>query len=465
MYTFTTKSLYDYIENLITRFYKSLSDGFTPDFDSSIIIRHSWGGENIKGVYYEACADNGVPPIDFRTAASQSGRNGAFDYICQELLKQTKGALSKKYDYVLIDEAQDFKPSFYQLCRAIVKNDCLVWCYDDLQNIFQVKIQDTVSTFKNEYGAPDIDLGKLQEEYPEMDNDIVLSKSYRNPKEVLVTAHAIGFGIYNDKLIQTLQNNAHWEDLGYRVVEGNCQNGDHMVIERLPECSPLPLSKYQTKDQIIEWKSCTNIDEEVSWIADTISTSIVEEKLRADDIMVICLDDKNVRTYFEKLSRELQTKNINSHNLSNSFYEKGFAEDNCVTLSTVYKAKGNESAMVFVVGCDVVEPYKDDRTMRNKLFTAFTRSKAWLKISGLGIETSFLIREIQEVKDKNFILDFVYKDAPIIERDLSEANSKKATQRKLMEEFMEKAYEIGMTNDEIDQMMKDKSSELRGSNK
>ena len=34
-----------------------------------------------------------------------------------------------------------------------------------------------------------------------------------------------------------------------------------------------------------------------------------------------------------------------------------------------------------------------------------------------------------------------------------------------MEEFMEKAYEIGMTNDEIDQMMKDKSSELRGSNK
>lgn len=88
-----------------------------------------------------------------------------------------------------------------------------------------------------------------------------------------------------------------------------------------------------------------------------------------------------------------------------------------------------------------------------------------MKISGLGIETSFLIREIQEVKDKNFILDFVYKDAPIIERDLSEANSKKATQRKLMEEFMEKAYEIGMTNDEIDQMMKDKSSELRGSNK
>ena len=465
LYTFTTKSLYDYIENLITRFYKSLSDGFTPNFDNSIIIRHSWGGENLKGVYYEACAENNISPIDFRTAASQSGRDSAFDFICKELLKQTGGKLKQKYDYILIDEAQDFKPSFYQLCRALVKNDCLVWCYDDLQNIFQVKIQDTVSTFKNDYGYSEIDLGKLQEDYPDMDNDIVLPKSYRNPKEVLVTAHAIGFGIYNDKLIQMLQNNAHWEDLGYHVIEGNCHNGEHMIIERIPECSPLPLSKYQTKDQIIEWKSCDNIDQEVAWVAETIENSISVDKLRADDIMVICLDDKNVKTYFDKLSSILRTKKIHSHNLSNTFYEKGFSEDGCVTLTTVYKAKGNESAMVFVIGCDVVEPLKDNRTMRNKLFTSFTRSKAWLKITGIKIEKSSLVKEIQAVKDNDFLLDFVYKDAPVIERDLSDANRKKATQRKLMDEFVEKARESGLSDEEIDQMMKDRSFELQGNNK
>ena len=117
------------------------------------------------------------------------------------MLKQSQGKLNKKYDYVLIDEAQDFKPSFYQICRALVKNDCLVWCYDDLQNIFHVDIQDTISTFQNEYGAEGINLGELQRLHPDMDNDIVLPKSYRNPKEILVTAHAIGFGIYNDKLI------------------------------------------------------------------------------------------------------------------------------------------------------------------------------------------------------------------------------------------------------------------------
>ena len=39
--------------------------------------------------------------------------------------------------------------------------------------------------FANEYGAAGINLGKLQELHPDMDNDIVLPKSYRNPKEIL----------------------------------------------------------------------------------------------------------------------------------------------------------------------------------------------------------------------------------------------------------------------------------------
>lgn len=44
LYTFMTKSLYDYIEVLITRFYKLMGDGSLPDFEDSILIRHSWGG-------------------------------------------------------------------------------------------------------------------------------------------------------------------------------------------------------------------------------------------------------------------------------------------------------------------------------------------------------------------------------------------------------------------------------------
>ncbi len=59
--------------------------------------------------------------------------NDPFDYICKDLMANKNRNSDKCYDYVLIDEAQYFKPSFYQLCRAIVKNDRMVWQYDDLE--------------------------------------------------------------------------------------------------------------------------------------------------------------------------------------------------------------------------------------------------------------------------------------------------------------------------------------------
>lgn len=465
LYTFKTKSLYDYIELLITRFYKSLTDGLSPDFENCIQIRHSWGGRNLKGVYFETCSNNDVMPIDYNSAIVQGKGKDPFDFVCNDLLAQSNGILKKAYDYVLIDEAQDFKPSFYQICRAIVKNDCLVWCYDELQNIFDVEIQDTNITFSNIYGATGINLGQLQRQYPDMDNDIVLPRSYRNPKEILVMAHAIGFGIYNDKLIQMLQNNEHWEDLGYEVVEGNSKDNDHMVIKRRTECSPLTLNKFNSPDDIIEVYSAENFSQELMWVCDEIDKAINEDKLRPDDIIVISIDDRNSKNYFKHISSILKDRNIFTHNLSDNFYEKGFSEDECVTLSTVYKAKGNEAAMVFVVGCDVVEPDKDDRTMRNKLFTAFTRAKAWLRISGLNIENSSLIKEINQIKRKDFVLDFTYKSAHIIKRDLDSANSKKGAERKFMEDMIEKAKVSGFTEQEIMNMINNYVNESRGEKK
>ena len=465
LYTFKTKSLYDYIELLITRFYKSLTDGLSPDFNNCIQIRHSWGGRNLKGVYYETCSNNGILPIDYSSAMVKGKGNDPFDFVCNDLLAQSKCDLKKSYNYVLIDEAQDFKPSFYQICRAIVKNDCLVWCYDELQNIFNVEIQDTNKTFSNIYGATGINLGQLQRQYPDMDNDIVLPRSYRNPKEILVMAHAIGFGIYNDKLIQMLQNNEHWEDLGYEVVSGNSKDNDHMIIKRRTECSPLTLNKYNSPDDIIEVYSADTFQDEVMWVCNEIYKAINEDKLRPDDISVISIDDRNSKTYFKHIGSMLKAKNIFTHNLLDNFYEKGFLEDECVTLSTVYKAKGNEAAMVFVVGCDVVEPEKDDRTMRNKLFTAFTRAKAWLKISGLHMEDSSLFNEIATIKQKNFVLDFIYKSAHIIQRDLDSANSKKGIKRKLMEDMIEKAKNAGFTDQDIAEMINGYGNENRGEKK
>lgn len=439
LYTFMTKSLYDYIELLITRFYKVMGDGKLPDFDN-IQIKHAWGGSNIKGVYFDCCRSNNIHPINFSDSLAFGGRKGGFDYICKQLLLQTNGSLKQDYDYVLIDEAQDFKPSFYQICRAIVKNDCIVWGYDNLQNIFDVKIQNTEETFRNEYGSAGINLAKLQRNHPDMDNDIVLSKCYRNPREILVTAHALGFGIYNNLLIQNMENNSHWEDHGYIVTRGNCIEGDEMEIVRPIKNSPMSISKYQNQDQIIELYSSPDIKDECNWVCDSIYKAIHEDKLRADDIIVISLDDRYAKRYMKIISDSLYEKDINSNNLLDRNYQKGFIEDNCVTLTTVYKAKGHEAPMVFIVGSDVLQGAKEDRGMRNRVFTAFTRAKAWLRISGIGIANHSISNEINKVKSNDFKLIFTYKPVHTIERDLDEISIKKAKLREIEKDIRKKEF-------------------------
>lgn len=450
LFTFMTKSLYDYIEKLITRFYKVLGDGSIPDFDKSIHIRHAWGGESLKGVYYETCKRENVEPISFSDAARNAGRGKAFDYICYNLIKEKRGILNKEYDYVIIDEAQDFEASFYKLCRGIVKDDCIIWGYDDLQNIFNVKRQDTNTLFADkELNISGIDLVKLQESCPDMDNDIVLSKSYRSLKEILVTAHAIGLGVYNDTLIQSLENDEHWNDLGYLIIEGSCINNQRVVIERPDKNSPLVIEDKKDIEEIIKLYSANCIDDEVNFVSNEIELAIKEDKLRPDDIMVICLDDRNARTYFSKLESKLYEKEIYSHNLSSNAYEKGFLEDNCVTLTTVYKAKGNETAMVLLIGCDVFERDKDNIQMRNKIFTAMTRAKAWLRISGCNIENRALFKEIKKVKENDFRLDFIYKDENMIKRDLNQIHSKRSLIRENLTETILRLKKAGCTEQEI----------------
>lgn len=121
-------------------------------------------------------------------------------------------------------------------------------------------------------------------------------------------------------------------------------------------------------------------------------------------------------------------------NITDNFYSKGFISEDCVTLSTVYKAKGNEAAIVYVMGTDVFEYNKNRRNMRNKVFTAFTRAKGWLKISGVDIKDSQLWKEIQCVFDNKFILKFTQTETKYkIERDKKEKQNKIRAKQNLNE--------------------------------
>ena len=445
--TFYTKSLNETIRSLITKFYRHYKDE-DPDW-SLVHIRHGWGGGRKPGVYHDACVRAGIESLSFPVAKQRAGVGDPFEFACSNSLQQATGDQSF-YDYFLIDEGQDFPSSFYRLAYLVTKGQKdrknIVWAYDELQNILDVKIRSPEELF----GADDIgalvSLDRSSGNLPRgAENDIVLSKCYRNQREVLVVAHALGFGVYG-QLVQMLESAEHWGDVGYEVKAGDfLRPGSEVVVERPARNSPLSVGDVAGYP-LIDCFLADSFDAECGWATRQVR-SFIEGGLNPHDIVVVCLDDRNVRDYFKEISSSLAQQGVSSHNLSaDSFSDLPFFADGRVTLSTIYKAKGNEAPAVIVIGLDGAG--RRTRSGRNKVFTALTRSKAWVRVSGMGDIAVGLMQEISVAVQKFPNLEFVMPDLTkinFIQRDLGK---KQAAIKRIREQYLKQLQGEGFTEDE-----------------
>ena len=450
--TFFTRSLRASITNLITRFYRHYRDE-DPDWNQ-IHVRHGWGGSGNSGVYADACRREGRSPMPLKAAqAIPEGQKDPFDYVCRRLVEH---GVKPHYDHVLIDEGQDFPGGFYELCFLLAKGDRdyknIVWAYDELQNILNVTIRSPDQLFgRDRDGKARIDLERSVGLIPVgAENDTVLSKCYRNQREVLVTAHALGFGIYKD-IVQLLENKDHWEDVGYEVVKNErFVVGENVVITRPSENNPISLNAVDST-KIIEYFVAPAFGDEVFWVVEGVKV-FLEGGLQPEDIIIIALDDRNARGYFRAISASLAIQGIDTNNiLADPYSEPPFLIAGKVTLSTVYRAKGNEAAAVFAIGVDGVNRHL--RSGRNKLFTAFTRTKAWLRVSGVGQTARAICNEIdkalQNFPDLRFEMPDL-KKVDLVQRDLSRRTVRA---KKIRADFIKQMKSEGFTDDEINELL------------
>lgn len=421
LFTFYTKSLYNLIRAFISKFYRHFS-GNEPNWQN-IDVLHAWGGYKVDGVYFNAAVENHVHPYSLEQA-KQHDEQDPFKFVCSELIKNP---INSKYDYILIDEAQDLPDEFFRICYMLSKGESgqeknIVWAYDDLQTIFNIYTRTPTDLFgKDPQGNPLINLNEFSRNLSwGQSNDLVLHKCYRNPIHVLVTAHALGFGLY-DIPVQILEDINHWNDVGYNLISGNYVEGQKVCLRRNPENSPLSIVQDQTKQELIATMLAESLDKEVDFVFNEI-VLFLKEGLKPEDIMVISLDDRNARSYFKRLSYLLSSSNIMSNNiLASRIDNPPFIIENMITLTTVHRAKGNEASCVFVLGIDSLYHSKNTRRTRNKIFTAFTRTKAWLRVSGVGQTAQHFINEINQSLDKSPSLEFTVPNKAqldLIHRDL-----------------------------------------------
>lgn len=288
-YTFYTRSLCQHVRRLITRFYRQYDDR-DPNWDKLQVI-HAWGGRSKAGLYYNACLDHGIAPLKYSEVSTHTN---PFDAACLDLIEKAK-EIKPTYDYVLVDEGQDFPASFLRLSLGIAHDHRFVYAYDELQTIFQSETPSVESIF-----GPGFTL----------DEDVVLRKCYRNPREVLVCAHAAGFGTYSEHIVQMLENKDHWSELGYDVLSGNFDEGKDIDIERPANNSPNSISKHNSIDEIITCAVHGSPDEEIADVTRRVARDIKEHGLHPEDIVIMCVDDMLARDYFKVLASKLNKAGI-----------------------------------------------------------------------------------------------------------------------------------------------------------
>lgn len=430
LFTFSTRSLYQQVKQLITRFYRQFDDT-DPDWEK-VVVAHAWGGQSMPGVYFITCRAHEVQPMTFTEAkrAWPLATKPYFELVCDDLLE--KANIRALFDYVFIDEGQDFSANFINLCRLLARKERIVWAYDELQNIFNVHTPSQEEVFGiDDNGRP---LAVIRD-------DLILHKCYRNPREVIVAAHAMGFGLYGNQIVQLLENREHWKDIGYRVVKGAFKPTSEIEIERPRENSPVSISADYAVDEIIQCESFDNLSQEIDWVRKSIEQDVAEG-LRPDDILIICVDDRNFGVYVKGVTQALSQCDppvacVDTQ--KDTLNVLDFRQQDRVTISTVHKAKGNEAHMVYVMGVDALF-HLPNVINRNRLFTAMTRAKAWLRITGLKPRADQCKKEVRRAIKNMPYLRFKYPSTQaihIMKRDLSAAAVEKQEIERLLDHVMQ----------------------------
>jgi superfamily I DNA and RNA helicase len=332
-FTCFNKILASSMRNRIPNFFDFMRVDRQIDWDNKLFCFHAWGStnKNASGMYRYICHFYSIP---FGTLQA-----GGFDMLCKRAIKE----ISEKpldnnfaFDYVFIDESQDFAESFMALCELVTKKRVFV-AGDVFQNIFR---------------SIDVSVSKA---------DLVLRKCYRTDPKNLMFSHALGMGLFEKPVLRWLKTH-EWEACGYHYNESN---GRAKVMRD-------PLRRFEDIPQDYE---CTKIHQvlRLETISDSIIKVIKDIKSRHDtvcqsDIAVLFLDKQD---YIYEVIPDLE-KAINTEfgwEVNISFRTKTSDLDR-LFISNINNAKGLEFPFVICFALEL----RRQKSFRNALYTMMARS-------------------------------------------------------------------------------------------
>ena len=360
-------------------------------------VTHAWGSHSNEnsGLYAYICNFYGITFYKYSNIIN-------YEFIFSKALEKINEIPPKEFkpcfDYIFVDESQDFPDVFFDLCKKIVKHKVYA-AGDVFQDIF----------------------GTIQSKPRGV--DIILNRCYRTDPRTLMFAHSIGLGLFEKNKLNWFENEG-WERLGYKVQENK-------------NAKTLRLSRYPIKrfDDL-------EIDSSVIIVNNTMISNvcnIIENlqkenpDIQPDDIAIILIDDnKEIYTYIDKLC--LAINKVFGWSVSRG-YESKETVANHLYITNPNNVKGLEFPYVICITHRIMDSYR----YRNTLYTMLTRSflQSFLLVtqndkldvfsgglniinSDLYIETSIPTEE-QKDKMKQTLLKYQEEESSLSYKDFIEA--------------------------------------------
>lgn len=338
------KILADALSSKIPKFFNFMKVSQQIEWNERLWCTNAWGryGDENSGFYRYLCQFYDLVYYRYNKFTS-------FDSVCRNAVNEIKQLKSKgdfkfAFDYMLVDECQDFPESFFELCELVVKKQVYM-AGDIFQSIFEEhKISD--------YTA-----------------DYFLTKCYRTDPKTLMFAHAMGLGLFEHNKLRWLKQ-VDWEACGYTYAD----QGNFIELSREP------VVRFQDIDN--QYKSVEITPFEIEQVGKSVCGIIKKiqednEDVTVNDICVILLDDEEYIYSWADLIESWISVEFKWE--ANKAYISKHTIRDTLLISNRNNVKGLEYPFVICV----TKGFVANVQYRNSLYTMLTRSflKSYLLIS------------------------------------------------------------------------------------
>ncbi|MCJ2086406.1 ATP-binding domain-containing protein [Methylobacterium sp. E-005] len=341
-FTCHNRILADNLKRRIPEFFNFMKVEQQIAWNERLWCMHAWGSysDTNSGTYRYIC--------DFYSLTFRRfGPTSPFDAVCKEAVEQIrlKSVNEYAFDYVLIDESQDFPQSFIELCQLVTRQVVYV-AGDIFQSIFDERITPTISP------------------------DFLLSKCYRTDPKTLMFSHALGMGLFEPRKLRWLDD-AEWMTCGY-IVE---KSSDFSFYRLKRE----PLRRFEDIDEAnLDCVNITQSNDAVGTIIQTIDLIRTSNPtIEPDDIGIILLDSANSSYVLADRLEQIIPQHFGWQ--VNKAYESKSKLKSHLFISNKNNVKGLEFPFVICVTSAIRDTY----SYRNAIYMTLTRSflKSYLILS------------------------------------------------------------------------------------